>query len=64
MKTGTMKIYFNSDLDGSNQTVAVADSGLSMGISEMNWLVIITSSMTVQLQTDGLATELTFLAPY
>ena len=28
MKTGTMKIYFNSDLDGSNQTVAVADSGL------------------------------------
>ena len=28
MKTGTMKIYFTSDLDGSNQTVAVADSGL------------------------------------
>ena len=28
MKTGTMKIYFTSDLDGNNQTVAVADSGL------------------------------------
>lgn len=28
MKTGTMKIYFTSDLDGTNQTVAVADSGL------------------------------------
>ncbi len=28
MKTGTMKIYFTTDLDGANQTVAVADSGL------------------------------------
>lgn len=28
MKSSTMKIYFTSDLDGANQTVAVADSGL------------------------------------
>jgi len=28
MKTNSMKIYFTSDLDGANQTVAVADSGL------------------------------------
>ncbi len=28
MKASNMQIYFTSDLDGSNQTVAVADSGL------------------------------------
>ena len=28
MKSSSMKIYFTTDLDGSGQTVAVADSGL------------------------------------
>ena len=66
MKTSTMTTYFTTDLDGSGQTVAVADAGLDEDHGDFGTrgLAPLTSSVTAPRRTNTPVTAHTFRARF